>query len=334
MASNTKIEWAEATLNAIVGCRKVSPGCENCYAIKEANRMAGNPNEKMRAKFASTVTKERGAANWTGEVTFTESVLLAALRNRRPTTYFVNSMSDLFYEELSDEIIDRHFAVFALAPQHRFLVLTKRPERMRNYLCDPLTRVRIADEILAIVADYPEIILWPGLLTDNLKSDGYYVSDNCWPCATVWLGVSVENQKYADERIPHLLETPAAMRFLSVEPMLGEIRLDNRYSGTDIAGRVVPLITPWLNLFNWVIIGGESGPNARGCDIHWIESIIEQCRIAHIPIFVKQLGSKLFMGVEDFGPIIRDKKGGDMAEWPEDLRIRQMPEFGRGVNGR
>lgn len=194
---------------------------------------------------------------------------------KRPRRVFVNSMSDLFQDGVPDEYIDRVFAVMERCPQHIFQILTKRAERMCDY-CS--TRHGI---------------------------------ESVSPLENVWLGVSVENQERAEERIPALLQTPAAIRFVSYEPALGPI---------DFSG--------WLGGLDWIIVGGESGPGARRFDVEWARSAVQQCKEADVPVFVKQLGAEPVDGGELVafrGLFLKDRKGGDMSEWPEDLRIREFP---------
>lgn len=180
------------------------------------------------------------------------------------------------------------------------------------------------------------------------------------PLPNVWLGVSVENQAAADERIPHLLRTPAAVRFLSCEPLLGPVDLRHirpaqkpEAAMRPVTGEVVEAnclsgdcITslgfgysggPTVS---WVIVGGESGPGARPCNIEWVRSVVRQCQAAGVPVFVKQLGSQPEFGAgecvrwADAGPTqrLRDKKGGDIAEWPADLRVREFPAAAGAVS--
>lgn len=207
---------------------------------------------------------------------------------RKPRRIFVNPMSDLFHEAVPLEFVERVFGVMQQCPQHTFQVLTKRPERMAAFT-----------------------LAWWGPNEDSPRGR--------IPLRNVWLGTSVGNQSAADERIPHLLRCPAAVRFLSLEPLLGPVGLaPMMYRGTDHAG------------VQWVIVGGESGPGARPCDVAWVRSIVRQCREADVPVFVKQLGSRPFQSPQCFGGTgyelpITDPKGSDPAEWPADLRVRQWP---------
>ena len=268
--------------NPVTGCSAVSDGCKNCYAATMTGRLAGMKHSK--AKYAGLLNS---SGHFNGTVRCHEDVLDKPLNRRKPTTYFVNSMSDLFHAGVPFEFIDKVFAVMmALCPQHTFQILTKRPERMAEYL------------------------YWHGQFTE----DG-------GPLPNVWLGTSVENQQAADERIPHLLKCPAAVRFLSIEPLLGAI--DFLYG---------PQAWGLLTDIDWAIIGGESGSGARPCNVAWIRSLIDQCKAAGVPAFVKQLG-KVPYWAEHRGVAktihelrLKHPKGGDMSEWPEDLRVREMPE--------
>lgn len=273
----TKIQWVQGsdgsageTWNPIVGCSRISDGCKNCYAETMTKRL-----EAMgQAKYAGLLNAQ---GRFNGVTRFDKDALLKPLKRKKPTTYFVNSMSDLFHESIPDEWIDKVFAVMALCPQHTFQILTKRAERMERY------------------ADFGHL-------------------------PNVWLGVSTENQEQADARIPHLLETPAAVLFVSAEPLLGEIDF-SRYLRRD-------------RKLDWIICGGESGAGARPCRVEWIRSVVRQCKSAGVPVFVKQLGSNpieqrsLLSGdlCHFYSLELRDRKGGDMSEWDEDLRIREMPK--------
>lgn len=258
----TGIEWTEQTWNPIVGCSILSPGCTNCYAMKMAARIEAMGNQP---RYAGTTKKVNGNAVWTGKLALApDSAFLAPLRRRKPTTYFVNSMGDLFHEDCPDEWIDRVFAVMALSPQHTFQVLTKRAARMRQWFeGDRADRVGLA--MLSIV--------------DRIPHGHRRVP---WPLANVWLGVSTERQREADERIPLLLQTPAVVRFISAEPLLGEIHM--RWATWNIG------IEP-ARFLDWVIVGGESGPDARPMHPDWARTLRVECEVAQVPFFFKQWGN-------------------------------------------
>lgn len=277
----TKIQWTEKTYNPIVGCTRVSPGCEHCYAERMARRLQAMGQEK----YQGTIDKN---GRWTGVLNLgSEETIEAPLRNKKPMTYFVNSMSDLFHKEIPFWWLKAIWDVMRDTPQHTYQILTKRAGRM-------------AQTIPALVESY-------GILPN------------------VWLGVSVENQKYAGERIPYLLQTPAAIRFLSCEPLLGPVDLDG-YVGTEL--QLSDYDAHIGDGVDWVIIGGESGPGARPFDLSWAYSLVSQCQAAGVAVFVKQLGRNPIDGINGYktGYPIKDAKGGDMAEWPAGLQIREVPQ--------
>jgi protein gp37 len=277
MGATTGISWTDATWNPIRGCSRVSEGCRHCYAEMLAGRFSGpgQPYEGLAKKVG-------GEARWTGEVRFIEKHLEDPLRWRKPRRIFVNSMSDLFHERVADEWLDRIFVVMALAPHHTFQVLTKRPERMRAYLADQ-------GRLEAIYAEWYDLSGAPAEAQE-------------WPLPNVWLGVSVENQEAADERIPILLQTPAAIRFLSVEPMLSPVNLLN----ADEDG----LRGGLLGALHWVICGGESGPGHRDMLLSWARSLRDQCTGHGVPFFFKQ---------------ISDSRSGQPSGDPELDRCKEFP---------
>lgn len=200
MSDNSKIEWTDATANYVNGCSVLSPGCTNCYAM----RLAGTRMKHHPSRAGLTRATKAGPV-WTGEVRANEKVLREVLGWKRPRAIFWNAHGDLFHENVPDEWIDRQFAVMALTPQHRHMVLTKRPARMREYLTAPGRGDHVHARMMFMFA-----------LADTQWQ---------WPLPNVWLGVSVEDQARADERIPELLACPAAMRFISAEPLLGPVDL-------------------------------------------------------------------------------------------------------------
>ena len=266
--SKSKIEWLQggSVWNPVTGCTKVSAGCKNCYAERQAERFWGD------RKFT--------------DVQCHADRLDQPLRWRKPRRIFVNSMSDLFHDAVPFDFIDKVFAVMALAPRHTFLVLTKRPERMRSHI-EQLSKSIIPLEKIAREMGY----------TFNFRGSSLLP----WPIRNIWLGVSVEDQATADERIPILLKTPAAKRFVSYEPALGKINLrpiigphchcDSSSSPSPCdeysnAGRCSN--TP--SRIDWIICGGESGPNARPMHPDWARSVRDQCQQAGVPFFFKQWG--------------------------------------------
>jgi len=237
MADKTPIEWTEATWNPVVGCDIVSPGCTNCYAMKMAARieaMGTAPHYAGTTKKVATrggeaagrTGKKKGKAVWTGKVTAApDHILTQPLRWTRPRRIFVNSMSDLFHEAVPDHLIDRIFAIMALTPQHTYQVLTKRSARMRTYLSASDRPRRIYDVVCDMVIgdELQVLLLAPGIHDPGIAPTRLRVTLDLWPLPNVWLGVSAEDQTRADERIPDLLATPAAIRWVSAEPLLGPI---------------------------------------------------------------------------------------------------------------
>ncbi|WP_062223193.1 phage Gp37/Gp68 family protein [Aureimonas sp. D3] len=280
MADGTPIEWTDATWNPITGCSVVSPGCTNCYAMKLAgSRLRNEPSR------AGLTRQTKGGAVWTGEVRFNERTLDQPLHWRRPRMIFVCAHADLFHENVPDEWIDRIFAVMALAPQHQFQVLTKRPERMRAYLTaddgfGPWGRVEHRARQLASVPIGKTLAHLGGGSLPN-----------------VWLGVSVEDQLRADTRVPILLETPAAVRWVSAEPLLGPIDFTMIPTG-DMLGEHILCMDALLGppdleagaRLDWVVVGGESGKGARPMHPEWVRSIRDQCSEAGAPFLFKQWG--------------------------------------------
>lgn len=307
MADKSKIEWTESTWNPIVGCTVVSPGCTNCYAMKMAarlqkmNRTGGSGSAYVNPYDGTTIDTKAGAV-WSGKVALApEHILTIPLRRKKPTTYFVNSMGDVFHESVPDEWIDKVFAVMTMAPQHTFQVLTKRADRMRAYLAD-------RDAVYTRV--YSTIFHDPSLAKARFNADAVVANMTSWLVKdgflpNVWLGVSAEDQTRADERIPHLLATPAAVRFVSAEPLLGPVdftpqadetyqRLSEWYgpNGFDPTGSQPrrERMHGYFPRLDWVIVGGESGADARPMHPAWARSIRDQCTDAGVPFFFKQWG--------------------------------------------
>lgn len=307
MAANSKIQWTDATWNPTVGCSVISPGCTNCYAMRHAWRLAHNP--KTMTKYEGTVRKVNGKAVWTGKVNLDESALLAPLAWRKPRRVFVDSMSDLFHENVPDLAIDRVSAVMALTPHITYQVLTKRGERMREYCLNAPNLVGIAHEIHCAHL---------GVDASRNSAVGVGTLPTMWPLPNVWKGVSVEDQRRADERVQALLDTPATVRFLSCEPLLGPVDLSPFLPGYDsLAGEHVD------TGLHWVIVGGESGPDARPFDLAWARSLRDQCQAAGVAFFMKQLGSRPVDGAREYP--CADGHGGDPDEWPADLRVQAFP---------
>lgn len=285
---DTTIEWTDKTWNPVRGCSRVSEGCRKCYAERVAHRFSGpgQPYEGLTAKDG----------RWNGTVRLVEEHLTDPLRWKKPCKIFVNSMSDLFHESLPFEAIDQVFAVMALCPQHTFQVLTKRAERMAEYMLDSrdMLGFKTIYERVRALMDQPGQPIRP-IFAKYVK----------WPLPNVWLGMSVENQEAADARIPHLLRTPAAVRFLSVEPMLGAVDLERIDYGDPPGSLRIGNRKPVMNALrgycdngmdtqlHWVICGGESGAGARPMHPDWARSLRDQCVAAGVPFFFKQWGEYL-----------------------------------------
>lgn len=285
MADKTKIAWTDATWNVVTGCTKVSEGCRFCYAERDFHRPY--PGRRF------------------GDVVCHADRMMVPERWLRPRMIFVCSMGDLFHKDVPEAFIDEVFATMVALPRHTFQVLTKRPERQRDYM-------------LTVQNDDKDMERWlqyrPGAEVE-------------WPPRNIWLGTSVETQARLDERLPVLAETPAAVRFVSAEPLLEPlcrlVSVGGRPRGVD-----------------WVIVGGESGPRARECNVGWIRMAVEQCRTSGVPVFVKQLGASVIdVGLDRLvnwpnGPQatrfkLKNRAGADLEEWPLDLRVREFPREGR-----
>ncbi len=306
MADTTKIEWARhpltdlgATWNPITGCSLVSEGCRHCYAARLAGtRMKNHPSRQGLAR-------QNAAGEWkfTGEVRFNEQWFDQPLRWKKPRGIFVCAHGDLFHENAPDEWIDKVFAVMALCPQHVFFVLTKRPESMPAYLerRNPNGHHPAMDTAALVAA------------TGRVNTPAFDL--RTWPLPNVWLGTSIEDQTTADTRLPYLLATPAARRFISAEPLLGPVDLtDIDYVPFIDSFRRTPRKNPadpnWPQLrynaltghlrgpddvglpkLDWVIAGGESGHKARPTHPDWVRLLRDQCAAADVPFFFKQWGN-------------------------------------------
>ena len=242
---STNIEWTEETWNPLAGCSKVSAGCKNCYAIRMANRLAHNPNKRIAEKYEGLTTKQaNGELNWTGKINFDQNTLMKKFP-KTPTIYFVNSMSDLFHPKVPFYFIDQVYEIMGWHTEHIFQILTKHPERALEYY------------------------KWTHIF-------------NAWgEWDHLWVGTSVENQEYANKRIPLLLSIPAKVRWLSCEPLLGNI---------DLTKFILHEPYPQEKI-DWVVVGGESGPKARIMQQDWARSLRDQCVSNNIPFFFKQWGN-------------------------------------------
>ena len=307
----TKIEWTDETYNPIVGCSKVSEGCANCYAERMAVRLASMGELSLgrgerwtfcpqHPEYYGVVeTTGLGQNGWNGKTALVESVLDKPLHWRKPRRVFVGSMTDIFHPSVPDEWLNLVWAVMRKS-SHYFLLLTKRPERMRDYI-------------------KKHVPVFSG--------------------HRIWLGVTTENQRCADERIPVLLQTPAAVRFVSVEPMLEPVDIKNALRGYPEQTSARQYVTHEMALdagqperegelysddewqqtcppLNWVIVGCESGPRRRPCPHEWMRNLIQQCRDAGVPCFVKQVAEN----EDGTGKVVHDPlPEWGVREWPDHI---------------
>lgn len=335
MSSATNIEWCwppgytGATWNPIVGCKQIASGCGRCYAksLHDKRHKAYLAGAKLPAQYAKPFE----------DVQLFPDRLGGPLRRKKPTFYFVNSVSDVFHEDVPFEFVAAMYGVMAACPQHQFCILTKRTTRMREFMewwAESVERAR---------AVFPHDddawrrgqCLYGSMLRFSTRpragTGQIALGEMGWPLPNVIHGYSASTQADLDAGMPDLLATPSALWCLSLEPLIGPV---------DVAG--------WLPepqqlgngaaQLSWCLIGGESGPGARPCDVAWIRSIVAQCKAAGVPCFVKQLGAKPFeqnayqtpssfdVWCSEF--MLKDRKGGNPAEWPADLRVRQFPALG------
>ena len=294
--AETKIEWATTSWNCVTGCSPVSDGCTRCYAARMAKRLQAMGQPRYRDGFA---------------VRFHPEALEEPLHWRKPRRVFVCSMSDLFHEDVPDEQIAAVFGVIAACPAHQFMVLTKRAERMREWFDwtgwigppVPMASQRQKNERV----NYNRLrTVWEGWRAGMPTEDWLPHVYGSWPLSNVWLGVTAENQEQADKRIPLLLDTPAAVRFVSVEPMLEGVDLERWFyckhcRDDDYWGKGAvddPLSSamggrPWRECctgLDWVICGGESGPGARPMKPEWARNLRDQCVAAGVLFHFKQWG--------------------------------------------
>lgn len=281
MSVGSTIEWTEATWNPVVGCQYVSEGCRNCYAASMTRRL-----EAMgRPQYAGLV----GPKHFNGTVRTVPEALELPLRWRKPRRVFVNSMSDLFHPDVPFDFVDQVFAVMALCPQHIFQILTKRPERMAEYMTGFVSNIHTRSH---------RVYLELGRLLARKTVTG--PTTKGWPPPNVWLMTSCENQPTLEERVPRLLKCLAAVRGLSLEPLLGPIDCSHWVFNRRRVIRKLMYGPAALNedqadshvahTVDWVIVGGESGPGARPMHPDWVRSIRDQCVAAGVPFFFKQWG--------------------------------------------
>lgn len=278
----TPIEWTDETWNPITGCTVLSPGCTNCYAMK----LAGGRIKTHPSRRGLTMITRSGPV-WNGQVRLNREVLEQPWRWDRPRRIFVCAHGDLFHEAVDDSWIDAVFGVMTSSPRHQFQVVTKRTRRLREYLS------RIGEDEHNGTEPWANG-LWRHLPTSNFNWNRDRIEDAIfeaeWPPPNVWIGTSVEDQERADERIPLLANTPAAIRFLSVEPLLSQVNLDAINPPGSWGERRNYLRAHPSRRIHWVIVGGESQPGARPMHPDWARKVRDDCRDAGIPFFFKQWG--------------------------------------------
>lgn len=297
---NSRIEWTEATWNPVTGCTPISEGCEHCYAKRMAIRLRGRCGYPEKEPFQVTVHPDR----------FKEPLLW-----RKPKKIFVCSMGDLFHEDVEEKWISSVMLAASLCSRHTFLLLTKRPERMRAYFQSNPFGYSQGQAL----GEFPMPLNSPQMRRDRLDGEGTINGngDNEWPLPNLWLGVTAENQRRADERIPVLLEIPAVRRFVSVEPMLGPVDLFQWLGGD----RQIEAPHKFNGGLDWVICGGETGQGARYMLPGWVRDLRDQCKGAGVPFFFKKWGG-YYRRIEKRDPG-RILDGRTWDEEPEDVKISE-----------
>lgn len=310
--SKSSIAWTGHTWNPVKGCGVVSPGCTHCYAMRTAHRLTRMDLAANRpSHYAGLTEVTKAGPVWTDAARFVPGTLGIPMRRRKPTLYFVNSMSDMFHRDITDDQLDLIFAVMSLRPQHVFQILTKREERMVNYLNDPTVAERVQGRAFGLSETVHEVV---------------------WPLPNVWMGVSVEDGPRADLRIPLLLKAKAAVRWVSAEPLIGPVDLTRVRAGVSSAGETlidatlgiitagavdgIGGISESVPTLDWVVAGAESGDGRRAMPPEWARALRDQCAVGGVPFFMKQM----------------DVGGGLVSEaielFPVDLQIRQWPRSG------
>lgn len=327
MGDKTGIEWTDATWNPMRGCTRVSEGCRNCYAEHVAARFCGEG-----APYEGLVTIGPKGPRWNGKLREVTEKLDEPVRWKRPRMIFVNSMSDVFHEGVGVDYVAAVFGAMILARHHVFQLLTKRPARMLDWLRN--IRTHTPDTFVqTCVQEFAKRTGRP--IARHHVDDVERVLDH------VMLGVSIEDQSSAEERLPYMAKIHreglrmGAVLWTSYEPALGPVRFSSIPDLNKLSGDRHPIL-------DWVVVGGESGREARPFDLQWAKSTIDQCRTAGVACFVKQLGDKPILtdargrvwskSAGDHHPVLEKltaKKAGAMAEWPLELQVRQLPRMER-----
>ena len=323
----TTISWTSKVWNCVLGCSRDNAECDHCYAMFVAHRGMDQSHRgltKLRPKGSA-----RPGVDWNGTVRTLPERLGKPLSWKKAQMVFVNSMSDLFHPSVPFEFVAAVFGVMAATPQHTYQVLTKRPKRAREFFAwlsaNGGSEGREVEKCVGILEGMD------GVDWDRVE----HPIAGTWPLPNVHLGVSAGRQETADEKISVLLDCPAAVHWVSIEPMLGPVDLEHLKVEGGVLDALRGLVTVdeekgyvTPNRLRWIVVGGESGPGARTCDLSWIRSVLSQCAAAGVPAFCKQVGSNPVFTDGD-GSIKRfpilDSKGEDWRAWPDDLKVRQWP---------
>lgn len=346
MSEDTKIEWCDHTFNPWEGCTKVSTGCANCYAEARNHRFGNDNWGKGKPRRRTSEANWRAPLKWNRQAELhAGEAAVEGFSHERPRV-FCASLADVFDSEVEIGLLADLFCLIRRTQHLDWLLLTKRPENFEPRFKDMLD--------LMCRKSYPR----PAAICEAVAMFEYWRSGK--PPSNVWLGTSVEDQPRADERIPALLRIPARVRFLSVEPLLGPVdfskvpRTDDPYlkqrgeTGVLRDDKEPDDYVYWLkrDQIHWIIVGGESGRGARPCNVQWVRDVVRQSRAGGAAAFVKQLGAyvttdnancddwsdeaQILAEGEGFaaGRVrLSHPKGGDPAEWPESLRVREFPRM-------
>jgi protein gp37 len=310
MGATTGIEWTDSTWNPVAGCRRVSPGCQNCYAERFAWRFSGEG-----LPFEGLVRESDIGPRWTGKAILRPKALAWPLRVA-PRHCFVASLSDVFQDNLPEECSLAVWGIMAALPRWTFQALTKRPARARDIL-GRSTR----NDALAAAA---RLLEGPRERAMLMRAD-HQVAVKLWPPANVWLGTSVEDQARAEQRLPDLIAAPAALRFVSAEPLLGPVSLSRWLA----PAHETPARHGAPHGVRWVIVGGESGPDARPMHPAHARHLRDECKATDTAFFFKQWGA--------WSPTEREVPGSKLIECRYHGAARIMPHnpelVGRLIDG-
>lgn len=318
--NKTSIEYLDFTWSPVTGCTPVSAGCANCWAKRQHERFSDRPFSEI------VLHPER---------------LEQPLRRKKPARIGVCFSGDLWHDKVDDGFIRLVMAVALACPRHTFLILTKRPKRMQEWFMkfdmhDCYVEAKFLNDSRR--ANHGSRLTATLTCMDGLPGKPSRLADK-WPLPNVWLGTSVSNQEDADRNIPLLLQTPAAHRWVSYEPAIAPVDFCSVKMGCAWDAISCACSAPCDHAkLDWLVCGGESGPQARPCDLAWLRSSAALCKAAGVPCFVKQLGARpvgdwfpspqnhiQISAIENGGHRLIDRSGGNPDEWPEDLRVRELP---------